>query len=105
MIEAMRDNDLPAGKVDRFNVAGEEVHPLQHLAHRVDNSGEVEVARGHLVQHGREEEKVLAVDERDLDVWVASQRFLQLHGCVQTGESTAENQDAFGLVDAHSSLL
>src|SRR6516225_2258562 len=104
MIEAMRDNNLLAGKVYGFDFASEEVHPLEHLAHGIDDGGEVEVARRHLVQHGREQEKVLPVDERHLDIRIASQRFLLLHGGVQTGESTAQNQDAFGLVDTHSSL-
>src|SRR5215469_17186965 len=94
MIETMRDDDLPAGKVDRFNVAGEEVHPLEHLAHGVDDRCEVEVACCHLVQHGREQEKVLAVDKRHLDTRVTSQRFLQLHCRVEAGEAAAEDQDS-----------
>src|SRR5271167_713186 len=105
MIETMGNDDLFGGKVDRFNLAGEEVNPLEHLANRVDDGSKVEVARRHLVQHGREEEEVLAVDQRNLDVRVASERFLELHRRIQASESAAEDQNSFGLVGTHNFSL
>src|SRR5262249_41670144 len=78
-----------------------EVYPLEHLAHGVYDRCEVEVARGHFVEHGGEDEEVLAVDQRDLNVRVASQRFLQLHRRVKAGEATAQDQNPFWLICAH----
>ena len=46
-------------------------HVMEELSNRVHDVGDVKVARGDLVQHRREEEEILPIDERDLDVAAA----------------------------------
>src|SRR5438876_9007834 len=101
MIEAVGDDDLLAGKVDRLDLASKEAHPLEHLAHGVDYSREIEIARRHFVQHGCEEKEVLAIDQRDFEVRATSQSLFQLHRGVQAGEAAAEDQDLLGSTVVH----
>jgi len=54
---------------------------------------QVQVAGRDLVQHGRKEEEVLAVDEGHLDIQVTGQGLLQLQRRVEAAKSTAQDQD------------
>ena len=56
--------------------------------------GHVEIARRHLVQHGRKREEVVAVDQDDFDRGVVRQLLLQLDRRVQAAEAAAENHDS-----------
>src|SRR5581483_11089630 len=94
MVDAVRNRNDLALDVDRLDVTCEEIDPLEQLADWVDDIRQVQIAGSHFVQHRREQEKVFAVDERDLHVRVACEGLLQFDGHVQTAETTAENQDA-----------
>ncbi|MCC6763491.1 MAG: hypothetical protein IT293_02415 [Deltaproteobacteria bacterium] len=63
----MGDHDLSSFQIDLDDVAVEEAHFADELPDRVRDVRDVEVARRHLVEHRREEEEVVAVDDRHLD--------------------------------------
>src|SRR6516225_7375399 len=60
---------------------------LKQFADRIHDVGEIEVAGGHFVQHGRKQEKVLAINKCDLEVRVTGHRLLQLERGVQPAEA------------------
>src|SRR5215813_8549642 len=91
MIEPMRDGNLFSGKIDRFDFAGKKAYSPEHLANGVHDGGKVKIAGRHFVQHGREEKEVLAIDDRDFDVWVVRQSLFEFHRRIQTGETPAED--------------
>src|SRR5574337_584321 len=90
-VDAVGDYDLFLRQIDGSYLAVEKIGPAEHLADRVDDGGDVEVAGGHLMEHRREEKKVLAVDQRDFDAGILAESFLQLQRGVHPAESAAEN--------------
>jgi hypothetical protein len=48
-----------------------------------------EMSKGNFVQHWREQNKVLAADQRHFSFHVASQRFVQLHRRAECGKSAS----------------
>jgi hypothetical protein len=67
MIETVRNDDSFPLDIDLVNLSREETDTPQHLAGWIYNRCEIKVAGRHLVKHGREQEKVLAIDEGYLD--------------------------------------
>jgi len=67
MIEAVRNNDPPLLEADLKDFSGKKVDAPQHLADRIHNRREIQVAGCDLVKHGREQEEVLAINEGNLD--------------------------------------
>src|ERR1700689_2103057 len=47
------------------------------------------------MKHGREQEKVLTIDERHFDARILSESLLQFHGDRETRKTTAENEYPF----------
>ena len=64
---AVTHGEAPAGEVDPRDIATQEPGARQQAPDRRDDMRDVDVAGGHLVQHRREQEEVLAADERYLD--------------------------------------
>jgi hypothetical protein len=56
--------------------------------------GDIHVACGDLVQHGREEKEVVTADERDVDVFAMAEPPLELTGRFNAAESTTEHDNA-----------
>ena len=95
VVRAVRDDDLLcSARSIRCTSPRKKCVAFEHLAHRIDDVRHVEVAGGHLVQHRREGEEVLAVDECELNVGVTAELFLQLDGGVESAEAAAEQQDS-----------
>src|SRR5215813_12841549 len=74
MITAVRDFDQPGLKVNALHVALKELHTFKKLADRIDDVRHIQIAGRDLVKHWREEEKVVVVHERNLDVPTSSDR-------------------------------
>jgi hypothetical protein len=92
----------PALEVDPLHLAHEEHRAAHHPADRIHDVGDVEVARGHLVQHRREQDEVVAVDDGDLDLGIPRDGALQLDGGVHPGEPAAQDHDPDRLRRAHA---
>src|SRR5262249_3429157 len=89
---SMGDENFLSGKVNAIDFTSKEVYPPQHLADRIHDGGEIQVAGRNLVQHGREQEEVVAIDQHDLYT-VPSELLLQLHRHSHAGKASAENDN------------
>src|SRR6516225_4770879 len=78
---------------------------LKQFADRIHDVGEIQVAGGYLVQHGRKQEKVLAINKCDLEVRVTGHRLLQLERGVQPAEAPAQYQNPYWPVRTHQTSL
>ena len=92
-LEAVRHGDAAAIEINPVDVADEDLGPLQQRPQRADDVRDVEVAGGDLVQHRREQEEVVARDERDFDARVAGEHLFEVARSVHAAESTAEHHD------------
>ena len=98
-IEAIGHGHRPGREVHRRGLRAQELHPAQRLADRHDDRARVEASRRHLVQHRREEEEVLRVDEQHFDPRIARHRPLELERGVEAGESGPEDHDSLAFVE------
>src|SRR5262250_901741 len=104
-LRAVDDVHPPGWKINGLNFAVEEPDFLRHFADRVHDVGDIQVAGGHLVQHGGKQEKVLAIDKCDLKVRVTGHRLLQLERRVEAAEAAAQYQNPSWPVLTHQTSL
>src|SRR6058998_1521224 len=93
MITAVGDFDQPGLKINALHVALKELHTFKKLADRIDDVRHVQIAGRDLVKHGRKEEEIVVIDERDLDVRIPSDGPFHLKCGVETAEAAAENDN------------
>src|SRR5262245_33045752 len=91
VIEAMRNNDLLFLEVNLLHFAAEEIHAANHLANRINDIGQIQIARRDLVQHRSKEKKVLAINDRDFKARIVA--LLEFQRGIKSAEATAENED------------
>ena len=92
-VDTVAHRDPFVVQVDGIDFAVEKIGPLQELADRVDDGRDVEIAGRDLVQHRREQEKVVAVYERDLDGGIIAKPLLEFQCGVDPAEAAAEDED------------
>src|SRR6516165_3406072 len=102
---AVDDVHPPGWKINGLNFAVEKPDFLKHFADRIHDVGDIQVAGGHFVQHGRKQEKVLAINKCDLEVRVTGHRLLQLERGVQPAEAPAQYQNPSWPVRTHQRSL
>ena len=95
MIEPMRKDDSPILNIDSIDFPRKKLDTPQHLAGRIYNRREIEIARRYFMEHGCEQEKVLAIDEGDLDGRIPGEFPLQLHGDREPGKPASQNEHPF----------
>jgi len=81
----------PLRKVNRPNFRFNKLHVAQNTAERIDNIARIKIAGGDLVQHRREQNEILTVDQSNFSVCAASQVFIQVHCRAQPGESASRD--------------
>ena len=86
-LRAVDDVHPPCWKINGLNFAVEKPDFLKQLADRIHDVGDIQVAGGHFVQHGRKQEKVLAINKCHLEVRVTGPRLLQLERGVESAEA------------------
>ena len=69
---------------------GKELHPAEHLADWVYYRREIQVADCDLMKHGREQEKIVTVNEPHF-YRIAGEFLLQLHRDCQAHKAAAQN--------------
>src|SRR5215470_3307466 len=92
VIEAMGNNDTPSFDVHPLDLSRKEMDALKHLANRIHNRRQIQVAGCDLVKHGREQEKIVAIDEGDLDGKILREFLFQLHGNSKARKPPAKNK-------------
>src|SRR5438876_5978360 len=91
--EAVRNRHAPLANGDLVHDATEKVHVTDHLADGIDDVRQIKIARRDLVQHRCEQKKVLAIDNRDFELRIAT--LLKFKRRVKPAEPTAENEDTY----------
>src|SRR6266404_918299 len=92
-LEPVRQSQFIVTKVDVLDLAREKLHFPQELSHRVGDGGQLQIARGNLVQHRCEQKEVVAIDQGDFDVRVSAEPPLQFQGGIEAAEAPAQNID------------
>ena len=82
-------------EVNAVHVTLKELNTFKKLADRIDDVRHVQIAGRDLVKHGRKEEEIVVIDERDLDVRIPSDGPFHLKCGVQTAKATAKNDNPF----------
>ncbi len=73
MIKAVGDRRPSLFEIDPIDLASKEVDTAQHLADWIHDRREVQVAGRHFMQHGREQEKILPIDQSNLNGGIPAQ--------------------------------
>src|SRR4029077_11734237 len=68
---------------------------MEQLPKGIYDIRDLEVARGDLVKHRCEQEKVIAANEANLHCVLSRQQFLKMNGGINPAETTAQNDDSF----------
>src|SRR5882724_712064 len=79
-------SDPPRCKVNRLNFRLNKLYVPKDATHWIDDVAWVKIARGDLVEHRREQNEVLAADQRHFSFGAASKRFVQVHRRAQPCE-------------------
>src|SRR6266566_9358306 len=91
MLEAVRDDNALPFDIDLIHIATEKVHPPDHFSDGINDVRQVEIARCDFVQHWREQEKILAIDQCDIETLIVA--FLELQRGIKTTKAAAENEN------------
>jgi hypothetical protein len=68
---------------------------MEEFPKRIYDICDLKIACCDFVKHRREQEKIIVTNEGNLDRTLARQQFLEMHGGINTAETTAENDDSF----------
>jgi hypothetical protein len=91
--DSVGDRHLPSRKVDRFDFPTQNGYVPKQFAKRIADVGRLEVARCHLVKHGRKESEIIPADEGDLDIGALCRSPVEVSRGLYPGESTPQNND------------
>jgi hypothetical protein len=100
-IEAVRNDDLFPVDVYFVHVTAEEINVPNHFANRINDVRQIQIARRDLVQHWREQEKVLPIHDGDFESRIPA--LLKLQRRIKSAKSTTENENTGSL--AHRNFL
>src|SRR5438874_5640536 len=82
-------------QIDFVHLTYQHLYFAKQLSKGIYDIRDLEIARGNLVKHRREQEKVIATNKGNLHRTLARQQFLKMNGRINTAETTAENDDSF----------
>src|SRR5262249_24771076 len=102
MLRAVGNHDAFTGQINTFHVTTKEAHAAEQFADRVDDMGDVEIARSHFVEHRGKQEKVLPIHQHYFHIRVTRKSLFQLKRRIQATKPTAENDDSVPLVCTHT---
>jgi hypothetical protein len=88
----MANANCPLFEINLLYFPGKEVHTPEHFADRIHDCRKIHIAGRDFLKHGREQEEVLTIYERDFDRGITSKFPFQFHGHSEPGKTAAENQ-------------
>ena len=103
-LEARTGGDGLASQVYRFYVAHVKLGARQQPPNRTDSVEHADAARDDFRQHGLKHEVVDLVDDRDLEIVAAPERFLERLCRVDAGKAAPQYDDSLSSVSAHRQL-
>ena len=80
-------------EINALDASVKDPHVLEQFSDGADDMRNVQIARRHFVQHWGKEKEILAVDEGDLDILIASQGLFEIEGRVQPAKTASKNQN------------
>ena len=92
-IEPVGYDNLLSIDIDLLHLAAEKIHVTNHFANRINDIRQIQIARGDLMQHRREQEKILAIHYRHLKARVAP--LFKFERGVEPAKAAAENQNPY----------
>src|SRR6266513_4956668 len=90
-----RNQDPLVWQIDFVHITHQHLNFAKQLSKRIYDICDFEIARCDLVQHRREQEKIIVANEENLHRVDSREQFLKMNGRVNTAETTAENDDSF----------
>ena len=97
-LDAVSQCDPPLVQIDPLHLRLQTHHVLENLPWRADDVGDLKVAGGHFMQHGREKEKILTAHKGYFDGWIGGERLVQVLRHVEAAKAAAKNQDPCGVL-------
>src|SRR5215472_15032038 len=90
----MRNHYLLVGQVNPLYLTDENFGVAEKFPERIDNVRDFQVARSNFVEHGCEQEKIVATHQTNLHFRVGSQQFLQMQSGIDARKTAAQNDDS-----------
>src|SRR6516164_9724972 len=98
MVEAVmvpvRNHYLLVEQINPIDLTDENFGMAKKFPERIDNVRDFQVARSNFVEHGCEQEKIVATDQTNLHFRVGSQQFLQMQSSIDAPKTAAQNDDS-----------
>src|SRR6266436_6098830 len=89
--DSVNTADFSRVKIDILDIGFDELHVTKNAPEWIHNVARRKITGGNFMKHRREENEVLATDQRYLNVVVTGQTFVEILGCVKSTESAARN--------------
>ena len=94
--DSVNTADFSRIKIDILDIGFDKLHVTKNAPERIHDVARRKITGGNFVKHRREQDKILAADQRHFDVRSPRQMPVEILRRVQPGESAARDHD-FGL--------
>ena len=87
--ETVSQRQSAVRKVDMLHFPGKQLHLAQQFSHGIDDRGQLQIARGNFVQHGRKQKEIVPVHKSNIDVGFPAQSPFQFQRAIKTAKPPA----------------
>ena len=91
--DSVNTADFSRVKIDILDIGFDELHVTKNAPERVHDVARRKIAGSNFMKHRREENEILAADQRNFDIVATGQRLVEILRCVKSAESAARNND------------
>src|SRR5215831_15388600 len=90
----MRNHYLLVGQINPLDLTHENFGVAEKFPEWIDNVRDFQIARSNFVEHGCEQEKIVATYQTNLYFRVGSQQFLQMQSGIDARKTAAQNDNS-----------
>src|SRR5215469_976128 len=90
----VRNPYLLVEQINPLDLTDENFGVAEKFPERIDNVRDFQVARSNFVEHGCEQEKIVATHQTNLHFRVGSQQFLQMQSGIDARKTAAQNDNS-----------
>src|ERR1700756_4303149 len=94
LVVALRNCYSTVWQIEFIHIANQHLNTAKQLAQRIYDIGNLEITRRDLMKHRREQEKVVAANQANLDRAFSRHQFLKMYRSINSAEAAAENDDS-----------
>ena len=91
--DSVNTTDFSRVKVDILHPRFDKFHVMKNAPERIYDVVWRKITGGNFMKHRREQNEILATDQRDLYVVATRQRLVEIFRCVKSAESATGNND------------